>query len=155
MELALWSLAGLVVFGIAAIAIGRVVGETVTTPRVSVFDLAEATEYVAERLPFEQRATLTYDDVRSILGWHLDYLEARGVAFERDPGATSEPGVEVIDDDRALAWVLGKVAEAGLEVSDADVATVLDEEARYLRAIGAIGGPVPEPELDEGDRPSC
>jgi len=51
----------------------------------------------------------------------------------------------VVEDDEGIAWVLGKADEVGLEVTDAEVAIVLQTELAYFEAIGAIGGEVPEP----------
>ena len=45
--------------------------------------------------------------------------------------------------------MLGRADEVGLEVTDAEVAIVLETELAYLDAIGAIGGEVPEPPDDE------
>ena len=83
-----------------------------------------------------------YDDVRSILRWHLEYLRDRGVPVRGDQ---LEGGPVVVEDDEGIAWVLGKADEVGLEVTDAEVAIVLQTELAYFEAIGAIGGEVPEP----------
>src|SRR5690349_11879865 len=109
-------------------------------PKQALFDLEEAVEYVADRLPDEVTAVLTFDDVRSILRWHLEYLRDRGVPARRDQTAG---GPVVVEDDEGIGWVLGKADEAGLEVTDVEVATVLEVELEYFRAIGAIGGEAP------------
>jgi hypothetical protein len=135
-------LASVLVLVIAYVAVGR---ETVTLgrqPRQAVFDLEEAVEFVAERLPDEATARLGYDDVRQILRWHVLYLRDRGVPRLRSETAG---GPVVVGDDEGVAYVLGQADAAGLEVTDADVALVLDAEAAYLDAIGAIGGEVAPP----------
>jgi hypothetical protein len=130
---------------IALVAVGRESFTLGAQPRQAHFDLEEAVEFVADRLPDEVTAVLTYDDVRSILRWHLEYLRDRGVPVRRDQSAG---GPVVVEDDEGIAWVLGKADEIGLEVTDAEVAIVLDVELGYFEAIGAIGGEAPGlPEL--------
>jgi len=134
--------AGVVVVVIALVAVGREAFTLSAQPKQAHYDLEEAVEFVADRLPDEVTAVLTYDDVRSILRWHLEYLRDRGVPVRRDQ---LEGGPVVVEDDEGIAWVLGKADEVGLEVTDAEVAIVLQTELAYFEAIGAIGGEVPEP----------
>jgi hypothetical protein len=128
---------------IGLVALGRLTYQLEDAAPTSVYDVAEAVEFVADRLPDEVTAELSYDDVRSMLLWHVDYLEDRGVARESGDDVTSGPLVAA--EDEALAYVLGKATEAGLEVDDTWVVAVLDASSAYLEAIGAIGGQVPEP----------
>ena len=143
-----WFLATAVcVFVIAAVSIGIVTGSLARRPRRSVYDLEEAVDFVADRLPDEMTAVISYDDVRSVLLFHCDYLAAKGLASGRtadDIGAA----LVVVPDDEPTAFVLGKVGDAGLELSDEDVLAILDAELAYYQAIGAIG-----PRLDDlGER---
>lgn len=133
-------LAGLLVLVIALVAVGRESFTLGAQPKQALFDLEEAVEFVADRLPDDVTAVLTYDDVRSILRWHLEYLRDRGVPVRRDQ---TDGGPVVVEDDEGIAWVLGKADEVGLEVTDAEVAIVLDVELAYFEAIGAIGGEAP------------
>jgi len=125
---------------IALVAVGREAFTMAAQPKQAHFDLEEAVNFVADRLPDEVTAILTFDDVRSILRWHLEYLRDRGVPVRRDQNAG---GPVVVEDDEGVAWVLGKADEAGLEVTDVEVAVVLDVELAYFQAIGAIGGEAP------------
>jgi hypothetical protein len=131
---------GVAVLLIALVAVGRESFTLGAQPKQALFDLEEAVEFVADRLPDDVTAVLTYDDVRSILRWHLEYLRDRGVPARRDQ---TGGGPVVVEDDEGVAWVLGKADEAGLEVTDADVAVVLETELAYFEAIGAIGGEAP------------
>ncbi|MEY2460111.1 MAG: hypothetical protein QOG30_1941 [Acidimicrobiaceae bacterium] len=140
MVAALVVVAALLVVVIALVAVGRESFTLGAQPKQAHFDLEEAVEFVADRLPDEVTAVLTYDDVRSILRWHLEYLRDRGVPVRRDQ---TEGGPVVVEDDEGVAWVLGKADDAGLEVTDADVAIVLEVELAYFDAIGAIGGEAP------------
>jgi len=140
-----------VVVLVALLAIGR---ETFTLghqPQQAHYDLEEAVDYVADRLPDAITARLTYDDVQSILRWHLEYLRDRGVPARRD---LTRGGPVVVEDDEGIAFVLMRADAAGLDVTDAEVAVVLDIEQGYYRAIGAIGPEVADPlALDHGDKP--
>lgn len=144
---------GVVVVGL--VAVGRVTLTLAQLPPERVFDLDEAVDYIAERLPGEVTAELSYDDVAAIVGFHLDYLEAKGVAREDTEPERGEPGSwvadesagpVVADEDEGLAYVLGRLADAGMEIDDTHVVAVLEGEEAYLRAIGAVGGEVSGPE---------
>jgi hypothetical protein len=133
------AITAVLVFVIAAVTIGRVVGRLSVEPPVSVFDEDEAVEWIADRLPFEVAAALSHDDVRHLVLWHLEYFASEGVATET---AFAElPDAVVVVDDESLAYVLGRATEAGLEVDDVQVVAVLEVEQAYLEAIGAIGPP--------------
>jgi hypothetical protein len=139
-------IAVLVVVAIGLVAVGAVTGRLSAQPKRSVFDVEEAVDYIADRLPGEVTAQLSYDDVATIVGWHLDYLENKGVAGESDHDLEDLPeGPSVTDDDEGVAYVIGRANERGMEVDDVHVFLVLDIELQYLRAIGAVGSAVPSP----------
>jgi len=136
-------LAVVAVVVIALVTLGRLSYRLEDEAPTSVFDVAEAVEFVADRLPGETTAELSYDDVRALLLWHLDYFEDRGEA--RDSGDTVTSGPSVAAEDEALAYVLGRATDAGMTIDDTWVVQVLDASSAYLEAIGAIGDQVPEP----------
>jgi len=142
-----------VVAAIGLISVGRVTYRLAEQPPPSLFDLEEAVEFVAERLPFEVSARLSYDDVRLVVGWHLDYLEGKGVAADTDDRLILELGRKggpvVAADDEGVAFVLGQAEQAGVDIDDVEVVLVLEAEVAYLEAIGAIGSAV-DPPLDPG-----
>src|SRR5207237_8545561 len=76
-----------------------------------VVDLDEAVAWVAQHLPFEVSAVLSYDDVRQILDWHLEYLRIRGVSSNGHGPQTGERvvvgGAETVDYVLKLAQVNG------------------------------------------------
>jgi hypothetical protein len=139
-------IAAVLVVAIALVAVGAVTSRLAHQPRRSVFNLDEAVHWVAERLPDDVTAELSYDDVRQVIGWHLDYLEDKGVAGETDQILESLPSGPVITaDDEGVAYVLGQATEAGVEIDDVQVVEVLQGELAYLLAIGAIGAEVLSP----------
>ena len=140
-------IAAVLVVVIALVAVGRVTGTLDGQAPPSVYAVDEAVEFVADRLPDEVTAELSFDDVRAILQWHIEYLADRGVAVGKgDDRLISGPLVAAEDD--ALAYVLGRAAEADMAVDDVWVVQVLDANEAYLRAIGAIG---PAIAPDDGD----
>lgn len=133
-----WVLLAIGTFVIAAAAVGSVTGTLAQRPRRSVYDLAEATYFVADRLPADITARLSYDEVEAVLGAHCDYLTARGLASGRAADDIGED-LMLISEDDSTAWIIGNLEESGLEISDEDVVVVLEVEADYYRAIGMFG----------------
>ena len=131
----------LLVVAIGLYSVGRATAGLAAAPPRSLFDMDEAVDFVAERLPLEVSSQLSYEDVRSVLYWHLDYLATKGVADQRDPFLPVDRPV-LADDDEGVAYVLGQAGEAGLEIDDVAVVEVIAAEGAYLEAIGAIGAPV-------------
>ncbi len=144
----LWiALAVALTFVIAAVSVGLVSGAMARRPRRSVYDLEEAVDFVADRLPGQLTAKLSYDDVYNVLLFHCEYLARKGIASERtaeDVGTS----LVVVPDDEPTAYVLGRVEDEGLDIDDEDVVTILDVELEYYDAIGAIGPRLETPPED-------
>jgi hypothetical protein len=119
-------LAAVIVFAIAAVAIGREARRLDAEPPRPVFDVDEAVDWIGDRLPFEVSAVLNHDDVRQILRWSLDQLAVR-----------VEDEVLVVDDE-AIAYVQVRARDAGFDWSEGQIQAVLEREVDYLRVIGAI-----------------
>ncbi len=147
MGIFLFVVMGFVIFAIAAVTVGTVVGQSRGHARQSVFDVEEAALWVGERLPPEIQVQLSFTDVEALLGWYIDYLEEHGVAYERDADRAedAEGGALVVDEDKALAFVIGRASRAEVDVTDEEIVVVLDSTISYLSAIGAIGSVVDEP----------
>jgi len=139
------------VVGLAAYAVMRVSSRLSHTRARAVYDLFEAVDFVAERLPDALSAKLSYDDVQEILLWRLDHLRLRGSATygRGDVTATEAEGREekvVTSDDDSVDYVLAKASESDRDIDALDVVVVLDLESQYLKAIGALGPPAEESE---------
>ena len=137
--------------GLAAYAVMRVSSRLAHTRLRTVYDLAEAVQFVAYGLPDELSAKLSYDDVEAVLLWRLDHLRLRGSATygRGDMVAAEAEGNEdvdgaVIDEDDAVDYVLAKAEKSSREINALDVVVVLDLESQYLRSIGALGPPAEE-----------
>ncbi|MGH9243435.1 MAG: hypothetical protein ACRD29_03775 [Acidimicrobiales bacterium] len=144
----LWVFAGVavvLVVLIALVAVGREAFTLGAQPRQALFDLDEAVDYVADHLPPHVTARLSYDDVRRLLTWHIEYLREKGVPGTRDAAITTNGSDSVvIDEDEPTAYLLLRAERSAVDADADDVVAVLEAEAAYFDAIGAIG-----PEADE------
>ncbi len=135
--------------GLAAYAVMRVSSRLAHTRARAVYDLFEAVDFVADRLPDELSAKLSYEDVQDILLWRLDHLRLQGSATygRGDVTAVEAEGrnEEVVTrDDDSVDYVLAMASESERDVDALDVVVVLDLESQYLKTIGALGPPAEE-----------
>jgi len=130
------------VMAVAAGAIGREARRLDALPPRAVFDVEEAVLWVADHLPPDITAQLSYDEVRQILDLSLDHLRSLGLAGT----TTGEPieGEVVVDEAEAVATVLDAATQAGMDVSAYQVQAVLGAQLAYLQAISAVGPPAEE-----------
>lgn len=133
-------LGAVVIFAIAAAFVGTETFRLGHTPQAAIFDLDEAVDLVADGLPAESQARLTYDEVRALLRATLDHLASKGLSAwpGAEPSADGAQAVVVADDD-AVAVVLGAAEAQGIEVDDEDVFRVITLLLDYLDRIGALG----------------
>jgi hypothetical protein len=137
-------MAALLVFAIAAATVGREAFRLGHQPPPTIFDLDEAVEVVADGLPSDAQARLTYDEVRHLIRAELDHLRSKGLfALPGEDVAVAVDGDGqgdvVVADDEAVAVVLGAAEEAGLDVTDGDVYLVISGLHEHLADIGAVG----------------
>ncbi len=142
-------LAAVLVVGLAAYAVMRASSRLAHTRNRAVYDLIEAVDFVAERLPDALSAKLSYGEVQEILLWRLDHLRLQGSATygRADVTATqaeSQDEEVVTSDDDSVDYVLAKASESERDIDALDVVVVLDLESQYLKAIGALGPPAEE-----------
>jgi hypothetical protein len=128
------------VFAVAAAFVGSEAFRLGHEPHAAIFDLDEAVDHVADRLPPDAQARLTYDEVRKLIQAALAHLENKGLSVPpgTEPPAPGEAPVIVADDD-AVAVVLGEADRAGIDVADDDVHRVITLLLGYLDEIGALG----------------
>lgn len=132
-----------VIVAIALVAVGREAFTLAAQPRQAIFDVDEAVDFVADRVPDEVSARISYDDVRALLRFHLEHLAATGAPAHRWDAAANR--LVVVDDEEGAEVLMARAIEHGLDLTPDDVAAVLAAELAYFEAIGAIGPPVPEP----------
>lgn len=138
------AVAAVLVFAIAAGTVGRETFRLGHQPPATILDVDEAVARVADVLPEEAQARLTYDDVRRLIVAQLDHLEDKGVlARHGEDVAVADGGTPdvVLADDDSVAVVLGRAEAEGLAVTDEDVFRVIAALHAYLEDIGAVGPP--------------
>ena len=132
--------AALLVFAIAAATVGREAFRLGHQPPPTIFDLDEAVEIVADGLPSDAQARLSYDEVRHLIRAELDHLRAKGLFALPGEDVTADGQHDVVvADDEAVAVVLGAAEQAGLDVTDGDVYLVITGLHEHLADIGAVG----------------
>ncbi len=132
-----------IVFAIAAITIGRETHRLDSVSPAPALELVDAVDWIAERLPESVSAQITYEDVRDLVTWHLQMLDADGVRQD-SPDMTD---FVIVEDQGAVGALVERAAQSGRDLTEEQVRAVLDGELAYLRAIGAVG-PLADPEQE-------
>ncbi|CAN5217156.1 hypothetical protein BH24ACT1_BH24ACT1_11610 [soil metagenome] len=129
-----------VVFVIAAVAIGRESHRLSAQSPRPVFDLDEAVTWVAEQLPFEVSAVLSHDDVDCILHWHLEHLRRVQAEVPGGDGTGLPPSpFSVVGEQEVVERLLAQASADGFDYTLGQVQAVLEAELAYLELIGAMG----------------
>jgi len=127
------------VFAVAAAFVGSEAFRLGHQTPAAIFDLDEAVEAVADQLPEDVQARLTYDEVRHLIRATLDHLRTEGVSARPGEEVVLPEHDVVVDEDHALADVLAAVDLLGLDVLDEDAALVIRRLLDHLGEIGALG----------------
>ncbi len=134
-------IAAALVFAIAAVTIGREARRLDSVaPRV-VYELEQATAFVADRLPGDTQARLTYAELRKLLVFHMRWLHDKGLqpagVIDRRQDIAEEV---VIDEQTVAAYLLGAAEQNRIDVlEDVDIVHVVKAHLEYFDAIGAVG----------------
>ena len=129
------------VFVIAAIVIGREAHRLdALAPRV-IYDIDEATSFVADRLPSDSQARLTYAELRKMLVLHMGWLHSKGLQPQDVTDLRQNITESVVFGEETLtAFLMGEAMEARIEVlDDVDIVHVVRAHLDYFEAIGAVG----------------
>jgi len=148
---------------LALLVVGRETAALSSQPKQAIFDVDEAVDFVADRLPLEVSSRISYDDVRALVRFHLEHLAASGAPSERWNAGRSR--MVIVDDEEGAEVLMRRAIDTGLDLTPDDVAAVVGCEFAYFEAIGAVGPPVPEPlellaaeeamgELEAGEGPA-
>lgn len=140
--------AALLVFAIAAGTIGREAHRLDAIAPRSVYELDEAVDFVADRIPAASQARLTPAEVESLLRAHLRWMHEQGLQPDRAVDARQSIDEQVVvSEDALVAYLLGVADEIGVEIlDDVDAVNVVDAHLAYFEAIGAVG---PQAPLDD------
>jgi hypothetical protein len=137
--------AAMLVFAIAAVAVGREAHRLDAVAPRAVYQLDEAVDFVCDRLPAESQARLTPEEVEQLLVFHMRWLHEQGLqpdgVVDR-PQSISEP--VVLTEDALTAYLIGQAEEHGVELlDDVDAVNVVEAHLQYFDAIVAVGPPAP------------
>lgn len=141
-------LAAALVFAIAAGTIGREAHRLDAVAPRAVYQLDEAVDFVADRLPEASQARLTPAEVDELLRAHLRWMHEEGLQPDKAVDARQEiDETVVITDDALVAFLLAEAERVGVELlDDVDAVNVVDAHLAYFEAIGAVG---PQAPLDD------
>ena len=135
------ALAGIAVFVIAAVVVGREAHRLDAVAPRSVYVVDEAVEFVAEYLPADTQARLTPDELEQLLTAHMRWLHSKGL----QPTNVVDRRQDIIDpvvltEDTLAGYLLAEAERSGIVIlDDVDVVNVVDAHLAYFEAIGAVG----------------
>ena len=134
-------LATLLVFAIAAITVGREARRLDSFAPRAVYELEQATKFVADRLPSDSQARLTFEELRKLLVFHMRWLHDKGLqplgVIDRRQDIVEEI---VISEETVTAYLLGAAEKNRIDIlEDVDVVHVVQAHLEYFDAIGAVG----------------
>ena len=134
-------LATLLVLIIAAITVGREARRLDSFAPRAVYELEQATKYVADRLPSDSQARLTFEELRKLLVFHMRWLHDKGLqplgVIDRRQDIVEEI---VISEETVTAYLLGAAEKNRIDIlEDVDVVHVVQAHLEYFDAIGAVG----------------
>jgi hypothetical protein len=110
----------------------------------AIYGVDDSVEWIWEGLG-EDRHGLTKTDVRRILEWELHYLQ--------QPDLWKGDGAPVVGGAAAAAYAQDRAHADGHDYEPDQIFAVLDLQATYLQAIGAVAEPVDD-EAADGSGPS-
>ena len=134
-------IAALLVFAIAAVIVGREARRLDSVAPRAVYELEQATKFVADNLPSETQARLTFTELRKLLVFHMRWLHDKGLqpagVVDRRQDIVDEV---VIDEQTLTAYLLDAAEKNNIEIlDDVDAVYVVKAHLKYFDAIGAIG----------------
>ncbi len=133
--------AALLVFAIAAVIIGREARRLDSVAPRAVYELEQATQFVADNLPSEAQARLTFAELRKLLVFHMRWLHDKGLQPAGVVDRRQDIVDEVVIDEQSLtAYLLDAAEKNNIEIlDDVDAVYVVKAHLKYFDAIGAIG----------------
>ena len=143
----------LIIGGCAAAAWWWATSRLAATESAAIYDIEEAADFCATRLPDEVNARLDRDQLQKILFLHLELLRSAGMATyggvdEIAMEASASGETVVAHEDEAVDYVVERLGELGDPTPVVDVVVILDLSNQYLASIGAFG-PSVELELED------
>ena len=134
-------IATVLVLAIAAVIVGREARRLDSVAPRAVYELEQATKFVADHLPASTQARVTYEELRKLLVFHMRWLHDHGLQPEGVVDLRQDIAQElVINEDTVAAYLLGAAEKSRIEIlDDVDVIHIVQTHLDYFNAIGAIG----------------
>ena len=138
------AIAAVIIIGCAAGSWWWVTTRLSATEAAAIYDIEEAADFAAGRLPDEVNARLNRDQLTYLLGLHLAFFRRAGMATyggvdEIAMTAATSGETVVAHEDEAVDFVLQHLREIGDPTMPVDVVVVLELSNQYLASIGALG----------------
>ena len=129
------------VFLIAALTIGREARRLDAMAPRAVYQLEQATDFVAMSLPESAQARLTMEELEQLLVMHMNWLHGKGLLPDKAVDHRQDNTTRlVVTEESLIAYLLGEADKAGIQiVDDVDLVNVTEAHLAYFDAIGAVG----------------
>lgn len=136
-------LIGVVLFVIAAIAIGRETNRLEQLAPKPNFETDTAAIWIGDRLARQHTAQLSYDDVHQIVLWSTEFFGQIGLRADApvDASAAGSQQPTVVDIDAMTAHVVSRAlaSETHAGLTRDQITAVLELQLAYMDQIGAVG----------------
>ena len=129
------------VFLIAALTIGREARRLDSMSPRAVYQIEQATDFVAMSLPEGTQARLTMEELEQLLVLHMNWLHSKGLLPNKavDQRQNIDSPI-VVTEESLIAYLLGEADKVGIEIiDDVDLVMVTEAHLAYFDAIGAVG----------------
>lgn len=134
-------LAAVGVFLIAALTIGREARRLDAMAPRAVYQLEQATDFVAMSLSETTQARLTMEELEKLLVMHMNWLHSKGLLPAKAVDQRQDDSTRlVVTEESLIAYLLGESDKAGIQIiDDVDLVNVTEAHLAYFEAIGAVG----------------
>ena len=134
-------IAALGVFLIAALTIGREARRLDAMAPRAVYQLEQATDFVAMSLSETTQSRLTMEELEQLLVMHMNWLHSKGLLPDKAVDHRQDDTTRlVVTEESLIAYLLGESDKAGIQIiDDVDLVNVTEAHLAYFDAIGAVG----------------
>ena len=134
-------IAAIGVFLIAALTIGREARRLDAMAPRAVYQLEQATDFVAMSLSETTQSRLTMEELEQLLVMHMNWLHGKGLLPDKAVDHRQDNTTRlVVTEESLIAYLLGESDKAGIQIiDDVDLVNVTEAHLAYFDAIGAVG----------------
>ena len=134
-------IAAIGVFLIAALTIGREARRLDAMAPRAVYQLEQATDFVAMSLSETTQSRLTMEELEKLLVMHMNWLHSKGLLPAKAVDQRQDNTTRlVVTEESLIAYLLGESDRAGIQIiDDVDLVNVTEAHLAYFDAIGAVG----------------